>query len=627
MRFSAILLLTTLSTALAGNLDQTKIRTAATRAQTTLEAVERTWQTIGYCYSCHNDAMAVHVAKISREHGIPVDENLALKEARKAYSWMNSAEEAALGDYFVDPALVDGIELVSAKEAGYPATFALQAYARRIARLQLGEGNWISSDRRPPQSHSAWSATAYSLAAIRDYLPPELTVQKQQVLSKGKHWLLTQTPQSTEDRAMQLWGLTAAGATENELKTAAAALLQDQRPDGGWAQTATRTSDAYATGQVLSALHDSAVLTPEDPRYQKGLQYLLNTQQPDGTWHVTTRLHTPLNISPPYMETGFPYKKDQFISMLATSWSTVALASALDKVPAAPPQPLLTSSESEQPWVRKALFGSAADLDQLLAGGLSASAKTDKGTPLLLLVASEPEKVKLLIARGADVSTRESRYHFTALMVAASYTGTTESVRLLLQAGAKTAKDEPDLPEAIPSAGFISTGTGEVEKTRLLLEHGENPNRIWRRPGLGTYTYLGNAIDMHDEAMVRYLVKTAHVDVNDPANKIPALVRAVTSNLPDLVKTLLDLGADVNWVDKFGLTPLHYAAMTDFGDQKVIQILLANGAQRDKRGKDGRTALEIARQFGHARLAQELQGKEQAQLTPEPSSTSDKSRP
>jgi len=172
MHFSAILLLTTLSTALAGNLDQTKIRTAATRAQTTLEAVERTWQTIGYCYSCHNDAMAVHVAKISREHGIPVDENLALKEARKAYSWMNSAEEAALGDYFVDPALVDGIELVSAKEAGYPATFALQAYARRIARLQLGEGNWISSDRRPPQSHSAWSATAYSLAAIRDYLPP-----------------------------------------------------------------------------------------------------------------------------------------------------------------------------------------------------------------------------------------------------------------------------------------------------------------------------------------------------------------------------------------------------------------------------------------------------------------------
>ena len=59
-----------------------------------------------------------------------------------------------------------------------------------------------------------------------------------------------------------------------------------------------------------------------DPVYQGGVRYLLKNQRDDGSWHVTTRAK-PIQT---YFESGFPHGKDQFISMAATCWSTMALA-------------------------------------------------------------------------------------------------------------------------------------------------------------------------------------------------------------------------------------------------------------------------------------------------------------
>ena len=113
-------------------------------------------------------------------------------------------------------------------------------------------------------------------------------------------------------------------------------LASQQRPDGGWAQTPTRQSDAYATGEALVALRRAGV-DPADPAYQRGLRFLLETQLPDGTWHVETRLHEPDMVSPPYFETGFPHGADQIISCMATAWAVTALAEALPRVtPGAP---------------------------------------------------------------------------------------------------------------------------------------------------------------------------------------------------------------------------------------------------------------------------------------------------
>jgi hypothetical protein len=101
--------------------------------------------------------------------------------------------------------------------------------------------------------------------------------------------------------------------------------LKTQRDDGGWAQLDSLKSDAYATGSALVALHQAGALPTTDPAYQRGLKFLLATQQDDGSWHVKSR-SKPFQL---YFESGFPHGKDQFISLAASSWATTALVLAL----------------------------------------------------------------------------------------------------------------------------------------------------------------------------------------------------------------------------------------------------------------------------------------------------------
>ena len=59
--------------------------------------------------------------------------------------------------------------------------------------------------------------------------------------------------------------------------------------------------------------------------YTSATAFLLKTQLPDGSWHVATRAK-PIQE---YFESGFPHEKDQFISIAATAWATMALLHTL----------------------------------------------------------------------------------------------------------------------------------------------------------------------------------------------------------------------------------------------------------------------------------------------------------
>src|SRR5580698_4103251 len=83
-------------------------------------------------------------------------------------------------------------------------------------------------------------------------------------------------------------------------------------------------STAFATGESLVALHDAG-LPVTDPAYQRGVRYLLETQQDDGSWYVKTRA---LAFQPEF-DAGFPHGPDQFISAAGTSWASMALTLAL----------------------------------------------------------------------------------------------------------------------------------------------------------------------------------------------------------------------------------------------------------------------------------------------------------
>jgi len=103
----------------------------------------------------------------------------------------------------------------------------------------------------------------------------------------------------------------------------AATLKKEQNADGGWTQLRGMNSDAFITGLVLVALHETG-LPVGDPAYQRGVEYLLKNQEPDGSWLVPTRA-APQN---PYFESGFPHGKFQIISFAGTCWATMALIHA-----------------------------------------------------------------------------------------------------------------------------------------------------------------------------------------------------------------------------------------------------------------------------------------------------------
>lgn len=105
-------------------------------------------------------------------------------------------------------------------------------------------------------------------------------------------------------------------------------LLSKQNADGGWGQESGRESDAYSTGVSLILLQETAFYDKlgafKDSWYQRGIEYLIETQHRDGSWHVSSRA-IPVQE---YFDNGDPHETDQFISMQATAWAIAALANA-----------------------------------------------------------------------------------------------------------------------------------------------------------------------------------------------------------------------------------------------------------------------------------------------------------
>ena len=178
---------------------------------------------------------------------------------------------------------------------------------------------------RPPLESSDFQVTAASIRSVRTYGPKSQRADYDKAVERAVRWLETAQPTSTEDHAFKILGLIWGGGSQAAIQTTARALLARQRADGGWGQLAALASDAYATGQALVALRDSRTLAVDAPAYQRGVQFLLNSQFEDGSWYVRTRA---LPIQP-YFDSDFPYGPDQFISAAATNWAAMALATVV----------------------------------------------------------------------------------------------------------------------------------------------------------------------------------------------------------------------------------------------------------------------------------------------------------
>lgn len=585
-------------------LEEGNLRVASAKALKLIQHSQVVWYKKQTCTSCHHQVLTEIPLNLARKRGVPFDEKVARETTTTAFAYLKDLDGAVQGYDYID-VFADGWALVAAHVAGVRPSLATSAYAQFIASRQHSDGSWRTIDGRPPQSHSLFTCTAVCAQAVRHYLPDQLKDEKEARLRQAREWLLNTQPRTTEDRAFRLLGLRWTGADNDTLKKAARELLGEQRDDGGWSQLHGLASDSYATGEVLVALHEGGGLPASDPAYQRGLHFLFKTQEPDGSWKVKSRLHPPAPVSPPYVDVEFPYGRDQFISIMGTSWAVTALLHAVppqaDEEQKRPLLPDLASTEQTE-WIHTALTGSAADLKKLLDAGMNANAKTVEGTTALMLAARDLEKVKLLIDRGADVNARAAT-GFTPLMVASRHGGNSEVVRLLLKKGARPNVDKKVEVRNDASALFLAVTTGDVRSVRALVDAGARPGDRMKLLGTLPTTPLLFATFSDASNVVDFLIGRGANPNEVDSDGISVLGWATISNRIDTVRVLLERGAKVNHVDKLGMTPLLYAASIDFGDTAVMEKLIASGADLKAKNKEGMTALDLAKNYHHTTMA------------------------
>lgn len=293
-----------------------------------LEKQSHNFIRIGGCNSCHAQDLVSAAAAIARDRGIPGPREIS----QLPQSMMPSPER--IMDLNVVAVAGVAWELFDFGMNRVPKTPFTDAIVRHIKVMQTPAGNWSTNEsRRPPMATGDFQAAALSIYSLQQYGQDSDKADTDAVIAKAVKWLEQSKPETTQDRAFHLLGLAWGNAAPATIKATARALAASQRADGGWNQLPEMVSDAYATGQALYALNTAGKMAGSDPIYRKGVDYLLRTQAPDGSWHVETRAIW----LQPYFESGFPYGRDQFISAAGTAWAVMALA------PAAQPQRLITA--------------------------------------------------------------------------------------------------------------------------------------------------------------------------------------------------------------------------------------------------------------------------------------------
>ncbi len=181
-------------------------------------------------------------------------------------------------------------------------------------------------------------------------------------------------------------------------------------------------------------------------------------------------------------------------------------------------------------------------------------------------------EVRRLLDEGASVAA-VGEGGATAL-VAAAYGDHVEVARLLIEEGA-----DVNAKDATEQSGYlIPTADGSLELLELMLAHGGDVRSLDSYRGTG----LIRAADRGHVEIVRRLLET-EIEV-DHVNRLgwTALLEAIIlgdggARHMQIVRLLVDAGANVNLADGNGVTPLEHARRQGF--EEIESILEAAGGR------------------------------------------------
>jgi uncharacterized protein len=98
------------------------------------------------------------------------------------------------------------------------------------------------------------------------------------------------------------------------------------------------------------------------------------------------------------------------------------------------------------------------------------------------------------------------------------------------------------------------------------------------------------ALNGNLEAIQKHIAAGFDLDEKAPDTGASPLITAAAFGQTEIVKALLEGGADVNFKNKDGSTALHTAAFLCYPE--IVEILLDKGADKNSKNKTGSTALD-----------------------------------
>lgn len=256
------------------------------------------------------------------------------------------------------------------------------------------------------------------------------------------------------------------------------------------------------------------------------------------------------------------------------------------------------------PLMYAAAYGSLNAMEALIDAKADVNARNAFEETALLWSASDLEKVRLLLSKGANANAASTQGR-TALLIAAAHDGSEEIVRLLIKSGA-----DPKLKDGRQTTALLLAALADnLPVLKLMLERGVDVNA--RNLGRGLTPLMAAAGLNNLEAIRLLLAKGADVNLFTPPDMdgtvkngpialghISALMFAAPHGTPAVVKTLLAAGADPKATDIRGMTPLMYSVASEHQNPEVVRLLLGAGADPAVKSLAGETAKDWAGKFG-----------------------------
>jgi ankyrin repeat protein len=264
--------------------------------------------------------------------------------------------------------------------------------------------------------------------------------------------------------------------------------------------------------------------------------------------------------------------------------------------------PDLADNRSHTPLHLASSWAWPAVANALLASGADPNIATNDGQTALHFAGKKGSVVicRSLLAHGAEVDAVDN-WGVTPAGRAASG-GFPETMGVLLDHGADVNGCDPDKGYTpLHRTGFADADHPECAK--VLFEHGAEVDVRTVREGM---TPLHYAAERKKPGVAKVLIDAgADVNAADNKGKTP-LSFAARNNHPELIELLLAAGADIEKQDNSQMRPVHHAALCKEGGAEAMKVLVEHGADVNALDKWGNAPLQSAARGGQKEVVEVL---------------------